>query len=77
MNPLLWLIVAPLAAVLLGWVIVRAMRWARKGSTGASMLAAAAFPFPDQPPPNEQVEHESRLRKDAESGDPDDAAELP
>jgi hypothetical protein len=46
------------------------MRWARKGSTGASMLAAAAFPFTDQPPPNEQVEHENQLRKDAESGDP-------
>jgi hypothetical protein len=62
--------VAIVAVVVIVWAIARAMRWARKGSTGASMLAAAAFPFPDQPPPNEQVEHESRIRKDAESGDP-------
>ena len=68
---LIWIVVATVSVVVVGWGIVRAMRWARKGSTGASMLAAAAFPFADQPPPNEQVEHESRLRKDADSGDPD------
>jgi hypothetical protein len=35
-------------------------------------LAAAAFPFPDQPPPQEQVELENRLKKSAESGDPEE-----
>lgn len=70
MKALFWIVVSILLVVVLGWAIARAMRWARKGSTGASMLAAAAFPFTDQPPPNEQVEHENQLRKDAESGDP-------
>jgi hypothetical protein len=38
------------------------------------MLAAAAFPFPEQPPPHEQVENANRLRKDAESGDANDSS---
>jgi hypothetical protein len=54
------------------WLAVRAVRWAKKGSKLGSMLVAAAFPFPDQPPPQEQVEQQNRLKKDAESGDPDD-----
>jgi hypothetical protein len=57
-------------AVLAAWLAVRAVRWARKGTRGGAMLAAAAFPFPDQPPPNEQVERANQLRKDAESADP-------
>jgi len=34
------------------------------------MLAAAAFPFPDQPPPHEQVEQANRLKREGQSGDP-------
>jgi hypothetical protein len=61
-----------LAAVLVVWLAFRALRWARKKSRVGSMLAAAAFPFPDQPPPHEQVEQANRTRKDSESGDPQD-----
>lgn len=48
----------------------RAIRWAKKGSKAGSLLAAAAFPFPEQPSPQEQVEQENRIKKAAESGDP-------
>jgi hypothetical protein len=71
LGALLWTCSAILAVLLLAWLMVRAIRWARKGSRGASMLAAAAFPFPEQPPPNEQVERINRLKKGAESGDPE------
>jgi hypothetical protein len=67
---LLWTGSAILAVFVLTWLMVRAIRWAKKGSKGASMLAAAAFPFPELPPPNEHVERINRLRKGAESGDP-------
>ena len=69
-NELILVGVVILFAVLATWLMLRAIRWAKKGSKGASMLAAAAFPFPEQPPPNEQVERINRLKKDAESGDP-------
>jgi hypothetical protein len=69
-SPLLAAI-ASLAVLLLVWLMVRAIRWAKRGSKGASMLAAAAFPFPEQPPPNEQIERANRLKKDVESGDPE------
>ena len=55
-----------------GWLAMRAIRWAKKGTKAGSMLAAAAFPFPDQPPPQAQVEQENRLKKNAESGDAND-----
>ncbi len=54
------------------WLAVRAIRWARKGTRGGKVLASALFPFPDQPPPHEQVEHQIRLKRDAASGDPVD-----
>jgi hypothetical protein len=60
------------AAFVCVWLAVRAIRWAKKGTRAGSILAAAAFPFPDQPPPREQVENARRLKKDAESGDPPD-----
>lgn len=71
LSGLLWTLSAILSLVLLTWLMVRAIRWARKGSKGASMLAAAAFPFPEQPPPNEHVERINRLKKGAETGDPE------
>jgi hypothetical protein len=64
----LWGCAAVLAVLLLVWLMARAVRWAKKGTKAGSMLAAAAFPFPEQPPPHEQVENANRLRKDAESG---------
>lgn len=68
-EPLLWLFVSLLIAVSALWLAVRAIRWAKKGSKAGSMLASAAFPFPEQPPPQEQVEQENRLKKEAESDD--------
>jgi hypothetical protein len=65
-----WACAAIFAAFVFVWAAVRAIRWAKKGTRAGSMLAAAAFPFPEQPPPHEQVENANRLKKDAESGDP-------
>jgi hypothetical protein len=70
-DQLLWMCAGVLAAVFLVWLMIRAIRWAKKGTKTGSVLAAVAFPFPDQPPPHEQVERANRLRKDAESGDPE------
>ena len=66
-----WVFAAVLAAIFVLSLMVRAIRWARKGTKAASVLAAAAFPFPEQPPPQEQVENVNRLRKDSESGEPE------
>lgn len=66
-----WLPVIVVAAVLLAWLMRRAIRWARKGSKGGRMLAAAAFPLPDQPPPHEQVENANHARKGSATGDPE------
>jgi hypothetical protein len=68
---LLWTCGALLGLLVLSWLMVRAIRWAKKGSKGASMLASAAFPFPEQPPPNEHVERINRLKKGTELGDPE------
>jgi hypothetical protein len=65
----LWACAAVLATLSIVWLMIRLIRWARKRTKIGSMLAAAAFPFPDQPPPYEQVENANRLKKDAESGD--------
>jgi hypothetical protein len=69
-ESLVWIFVIVVSVVILTWLAVRAIRWAKKGTKAGSMLAAAAFPFPDQPPPEEQVEQQSRIKKSAESGDP-------
>jgi hypothetical protein len=66
-----WACAAVFAVFVFGWAAVRAIRWAKKGTKAGSMLAAAAFPFPDRPPPYEQVENANRLKKDTESGDPE------
>lgn len=71
LNQLLWVCAAIVATVALVWLAIRAIRWAKKGTKAGSMLAAAAFPFPDQPPPHEQVENANRLKQGAESGDPE------
>ena len=71
-EPIIWVCILVVSAVGFTWLAGRAVRWAKKGSKAGSMLTAAAFPFPDQPPPQEQVEQQNRLKKDADSGDPDD-----
>jgi hypothetical protein len=73
-------VTAAIAALL--WLIgagsVRAIRWARKGSPGAAFIGWALLFFGagmnPQPPPQEQVEEanrQKRIKKDAESGDPE------
>jgi hypothetical protein len=71
LHQLWWACGGILAAFGLIWLAVRAVRWAKRGTRAGSILAAAAFPFPDQPPPHEQAENANRLRKDMESGDPE------
>jgi hypothetical protein len=70
LEQMLWACAAMLGVILFVWLFIRAVRWAKKGTKAGSILAAAAFPFPDQPPPHEQVANANRLKKDAESGDP-------
>jgi hypothetical protein len=68
-GALLWLIVAG---------SVRAVRWARKGSPAAAFIGWALLllgaGMNPQPPPQEQVEEanrQKRIKKQAESGDPE------
>ena len=63
-----WICIAALVALSLVWLAIRAVKWAKKGGRAGAMFVAAAFPFPDQPPPQEQVEQQNRLKKDDESG---------
>jgi hypothetical protein len=57
-----WACAAVLLLIVAAWLAMSLLRWAKKGSRAGKMLAAAAFPFPDQPPPHEQVEN-ARLGK--------------
>jgi hypothetical protein len=67
---LLWIGAATLAVAGVVWLAVLAIRWAKKGSRAGAMLAAAAYPFPDQPPPHEQIEEANRLDKNDDAGEP-------
>lgn len=71
LRHLAWACAAILAALVFVWLAIRALRWAKRRTKIGSMLAAAAFPFPEQRPPHEKVENANRLKKDAESGDPE------
>ena len=71
---------ALLAAVigLFVWVATRSIRWGRKGSPAAAFIGWALLLFSagmnPQPPPQEQVEEANRqrkIKKEAESGDPE------
>jgi hypothetical protein len=73
-------ITAAVGAVLLLVVTgsVRALRWARKGSPAAAFIGWALLllgaGMNPQPPPQEQVEEanrQKRIKKDAESADPE------
>ena len=70
MNPLVSLGIAVTCVVIATWLAVRAIRWAKKGTSGGKAVAAALFLFPDQPPPHELVEQQIRLKRDTDSGDP-------
>jgi len=68
-----------LAVWILIWAMVRAVSWARKGSPAATFIGWALLflgaGMNPQPPPQEQVEDANRqkkIKKDAESGDPED-----
>ena len=65
-----WLIAIGLLSAVLVWLSIRAVRWAKKGTKGGAVLVALAFPNPDQPPPQQIVEEEGRLKKNSESGGP-------
>lgn len=80
-RPILFVLVAAAAAVLV-WLIalgsVRAVRWARKGSPAAAFIGWALLllgaGMNPQPPPQEQVEQanrQRRIKKNSESGDPE------
>lgn len=71
LDPLLLSFATLVAVILAVWLMVRAIRWAKRKTRAGSVLAAAAFPFPDQPSPHEQIENANRLRKDTGSGDPE------
>lgn len=70
-----------LIAAVIGLFIVaatRVVRWGRKGSPAAAVIGWALLLFSSgmnpQPPPQEQVEEANRqrkIKKDAESGDPE------
>jgi hypothetical protein len=70
-----------LIAVLIGVFVygaARGVRWGRKGSPAAAVIGWALLLFSSgmnpQPPPQEQVEEANRqrkIKKEAESGDPE------
>ncbi|HEY0686344.1 MAG TPA: hypothetical protein VGD45_28665 [Steroidobacter sp.] len=75
------LVTAVIAALL--WLFIsgatRGIRWARKGSPAAAFIGWALLLFGagmnPQPPPQEQVEEanrERKVKKEAESGNPED-----
>ncbi len=78
---IMFLALTALIAVLLGLAILlftRAIRWSRKGSPAAAFIGWALLflsaGMNPQPPPQEQVEQANRqrkIKKDAESGDPE------
>jgi hypothetical protein len=82
MDDLMSFIAVTAAVAALLWLIVagsaRAVRWARKGSPAAAFIGWALLllgaGMNPQPPPQEQVEEanrQKRIKKQAESGDPE------
>lgn len=83
MQELIRYILATVGVAILLWftilVAVRAIGWARKGSPAAAVIGWALLllgaGISPQPPPQEQVEEANRqkkIKKDSESGDPND-----
>lgn len=78
---ILFIVVVVVVAALLGFFAFgsgKAVRWARKGSPAATVIGWALLflsaGMNPQPPPQEQVEEanrQKRLKKDAQSGDPE------
>lgn len=78
---LLFVALTALIAAFIGLLVVgsiRGVRWARKGSPAAAFIGWALLLFGagmnPQPPPQEQVEQANRqrkIKKEAESGDPE------
>ena len=70
MTPAIWIALSISFAGIMLWLAVKSIQWAKKGTKGAAMLATIAFPDPDQPAPQQQVEEEMRRKKEAGSGRP-------
>lgn len=78
---MLWVIAVAVVAGLLWlfiWSATRTIQWGRKGSPAAAFIGWALLllgaGMNPQPPPQEQVEEANRqrkIKKDAESGDPE------
>jgi hypothetical protein len=76
--PLAWIVGSTTFIVLSIWIAIRMVRWAKKGSKGASLLgwgmglpAAGVNPLP---PPQVQIEEltrEIKGKKNSDSSDPD------
>jgi hypothetical protein len=77
--PLAWVAGSALFAGLLLWMAIRMIRWAKRGSKGASLLGwglgLPAAGINPQPPPQVQIEKLTRDiqgRKNSDSADPDE-----
>ena len=68
-GPLLPILITLLFIASIVWAAIRLVRWAKKGTRGSAVLAAMAFPLPDQPPPHEQVK-DAIKKNGAEFGEP-------
>ncbi len=64
--------IAAAVAIGAGWVVARAMRYARKGSHGAAAIGWAllffSFGMAPPPTPQQQVEDRNRERKNERAG---------
>jgi hypothetical protein len=76
--PLAWIAGSALFLVLSIWIAVRLIRWAKRGSKGASLLGwgmtLSATAVSPQPPPQEMIEALTRDvqgRKNSDSSAPD------
>jgi hypothetical protein len=78
LMPLAWILGLTFGIVFFGWIAMRMVRWARRGSKGTSLLGLGmAIPsagITPQPPPQvqiEQVKRDIQGRKNSDSADPD------
>jgi len=76
--PLAWIVGLTLFVTLLGWVAVRMVRWAKRGSRSSDLLGLGmglpAAGINPQPPPQEFIENMTREihgKKNSDSADPD------
>jgi hypothetical protein len=75
---LAWILGLTLVFFISMWIAIRLIRWAKKGSTGATLLgwsmglpAAGANPIPPPQIKLEELSREIQGRKNSDSADPD------